>query len=84
VGDEVDHRHPPDADRTEEIDGVRFGLGEDRDEDIAAVDLLLAAALDVGDGPLQDAVEGDGLGRFGRPGRRQLGISARNTARAFP
>ena len=51
---------------------MRLGLGEDRDEDVAAVDLLLAAALDVGDGPLQDAVEGDGLGRFGRAGRRQL------------
>ena len=51
VGDEVHHLHLADAHRGEKVDGMRFFFGQDRDQDIAAVNLVFAAALDVGHGP---------------------------------
>src|SRR5207237_214652 len=60
LGDAVreirDHVEPGDAALGEHVRGVRIGLAEDRDEDIAAVDLVLARGLHVGGGALQDAL----------------------------
>ena len=50
-----------------------FFLGQDRHQHIAAVDLGLAAALNMGNSPLQHPVAGDGLGRFGRPASSKCG-----------
>ena len=64
VGDVLDHLEAADALAAEKIHGVRVLLGEDGDEHVAGVHLLLAAALHVAHGPLQHPVEGHGLGRF--------------------
>jgi hypothetical protein len=41
--------------------GERLGLGEDRDEQVGAGDLVAAGALDVEDRALEDAADADGL-----------------------
>ena len=45
----------------EHVRGMRIGLAEDRDEDVPAVDLVLARGLHVGRGALQDALEAERL-----------------------
>ena len=67
VGDVLDHLEAADALAAEKIHGVRVLLGEDGDEHVAGVHLLLAAALHVTHRPLQHPVEGHGLRRFAFP-----------------
>src|SRR3546814_360899 len=44
----------------EEIDGIAFAFGEERDEDVGARHLILARRLDVQDRALDDALEAAG------------------------
>jgi hypothetical protein len=43
----------------QEIDGIAFAFGEERDEDVGARHLILARRLDVQDRALDDALEAD-------------------------
>src|SRR5204863_190754 len=52
---------PREALASEEICRLRIGLAEDRDEDVAAVDLLAPGGLHVRRGALEDALEAEGL-----------------------
>ena len=59
VGDEIDDVEPGHVVQAEQIDGVGLLLAEDRDQHVLALDLLLAARLDVKDGALQHALESE-------------------------
>src|SRR6185369_5894163 len=61
VGDVGDHVETRDALLGQQVGRVRLGLAEDRDQHVAAVDLVLARGLHVRGGPLQDALEGERL-----------------------
>ncbi len=65
LGDAVRQEHgrvaASDAVFAEDVGGEGLGLGEDGDEEVAAVDLIAAGALDVEDGALEDAADADGL-----------------------
>ena len=65
VRDVVQDVEPAHALARQQVDGVGAALGQERGEDVAHVGLRLARALDVQDGGLQDAPEGQGL--LGRP-----------------
>ena len=67
VGDVLDHLEAADALAAKKIHGVRILFGEDGDEHVAGVHLLLAATLHVTHRPLQHPVEGHGLRRFAFP-----------------
>ena len=61
----------------EEIDGVGFTFGEQRDEDVRARHLVAARRLDMQDRALNDALEaagGRGIGRGGYLERVELGV----------
>ena len=51
----------------EEVDRRALGLGEHRDEDVGSLDLALAGALDVQQGPVDDPPEPDRLVRLVLP-----------------
>ena len=58
IADDVEAR---DALLLEQVGGVRVGLAEDRDQHVAAVDLVLAGRLHVRRGALEDALEAERL-----------------------
>ncbi len=59
--DVADHIEARDALLGEEVGGVRLGLAEDGDQDVAPVELLAPGRLHVRGGALEDALEADGL-----------------------
>ena len=61
MGEIFGHIQLADSLGMEEIHRERLGLGKDGGQDIPGIHLFFAAALDVGNGPLQDPVETEGL-----------------------
>ena len=56
----------------EEIDGIAFALGKERDEHIGAGHVVAPRRLDVEDGALDDPLETAGRGRIGARCRRPM------------
>ena len=71
MGDVAQEVQPADALPLEQVDGVGVALAVEGDEDVAAVDLVLAARLHLHRGPLQHPGKGAGLLRVAIDTRRQ-------------